>query len=187
MLDIGWSEMAIVMVVALLVIGPKDLPRVARSVGKWAAKARSMAREFQRSLDDMAREAELSDIKSELDKVRHKNIGQTIRDAVDPQGELDKAFDVGPDRPERQVTSGPAAVERATEEGMAPRGEQASPDAETSDTATASPREPAPSGSREPAATGSVPPRPQDAAAAPQPEPVAGAAVTADDDAARKS
>ena len=59
MFDIGWSEMAVILMVALIVIGPKDLPRVARTIGKWTGKARAMAREFQRSLDDMAREAEL--------------------------------------------------------------------------------------------------------------------------------
>ena len=68
MFDIGWSEMALILVVALVVIGPKDLPRVARQIGRWSAKARAMAREFQRSLDDMAREAELQDIKAEIEK-----------------------------------------------------------------------------------------------------------------------
>ena len=63
MFDIGWSEMAVILMVALIVIGPKDLPRVARTIGKWTGKARGMAREFQRSLDDMAREAELQDVK----------------------------------------------------------------------------------------------------------------------------
>jgi sec-independent protein translocase protein TatB len=46
MLDIGWSEMGLILLVALVVIGPKDLPRVARTVGKWSAKARGMARSF---------------------------------------------------------------------------------------------------------------------------------------------
>ena len=64
MFDIGWSEMAVILMVALIVIGPKDLPRVARTIGKWTGKARGMAREFQRSIEDMAREAELQDIKA---------------------------------------------------------------------------------------------------------------------------
>ena len=86
MFDIGWSEMAVILVVALVVIGPKDLPKVARQLGKWSGKARSMAREFQRSLEDMAREAELDDIKNELQKVQRGGLSQTIRDTVDPGG-----------------------------------------------------------------------------------------------------
>ncbi|MDX6751771.1 Sec-independent protein translocase protein TatB [Geminicoccaceae bacterium 1502E] len=176
MLDIGWSEMAIVMVVALLVIGPKDLPRVARSIGKWTAKARSMAREFQRSLDDMAREAELTEIKSELDKVRHKDIGQTIRDTVDPKGELDRAFELAPDRPERRVTPGPAAVERArAEEKRELEGPAADAQGGEQATASVSPEAPA------------AEPRTVAAAAGPTPPSATGEPAIADPDAARKS
>jgi sec-independent protein translocase protein TatB len=88
MLDIGWSEMAVILVVALIVIGPKDLPRVARTIGKWTAKARGMAREFQRSLDDMAREAELQDIKAEMDKLSRTDMRHRIEETIDPEGEL---------------------------------------------------------------------------------------------------
>ena len=49
MFDIGWPEMAVVAVIALIIIGPKDLPRIMRWVGGWAGKARGMARQFQRS------------------------------------------------------------------------------------------------------------------------------------------
>jgi sec-independent protein translocase protein TatB len=93
MFDIGWSEMAIIMLVALVVIGPKDLPRLARTLGQWVAKGRSMAREFQRSLEDMAREAELDDVKREIEKVGRTNIRQSIEKTIDPTGELGQAFD----------------------------------------------------------------------------------------------
>src|SRR3954452_22956872 len=92
MFDIGWAEMAVILAVALVVIGPKDLPRVAREIGRWSAKARSMAREFQRSLDDMAREAELQDIKAELEKPSRTDIGRNIENLVDPQGDLKRAL-----------------------------------------------------------------------------------------------
>lgn len=88
MFDIGWSEMAIILMVALIVIGPKDLPRVARTVGKWTAKARGMAREFQRSLDDMAREAELQDIKAEMDKLSRTDLRHQIEETIDPDRSL---------------------------------------------------------------------------------------------------
>jgi sec-independent protein translocase protein TatB len=88
MFDIGWSEMAVILAVALIVIGPKDLPRVARTMGKWTAKARAMAREFQRSIDDMAREAELHDIKAEVDKLSRVDMRHRIEETIDPEGEL---------------------------------------------------------------------------------------------------
>lgn len=93
MFDIGWPEMAIIMLVAIIVIGPKDLPRLARTIGKWTGKARAMARDFQRSLDDMAREAELDDIKKGIEaagsptKLR-SSMERSIKKAVDSDGTL---------------------------------------------------------------------------------------------------
>ncbi len=62
MFDIGWTEMALVAMVAILVIGPKELPRVLRNIGRAMGKARSMAREFRNSIDEMAEEADVRDI-----------------------------------------------------------------------------------------------------------------------------
>ena len=67
MFDIAWSELALIGVVALIVIGPKDLPRVMRSLGKWSRKMRSMASEFQRSFDDMVRQAEIDEMRREVE------------------------------------------------------------------------------------------------------------------------
>ena len=92
MFDIGWSEMAVILMVALIVIGPKDLPRVARTIGKWTGKARAMAREFQRSLDDMAREAELQDIKKEMDKLSRTDVRHRLEETIDPEGELRRSL-----------------------------------------------------------------------------------------------
>ena len=65
MFDIGSSELLLIAVVALLVIGPKDLPRVLNSVGKWVAKARAMTGHFKAGLETMAREAELEDMEKQ--------------------------------------------------------------------------------------------------------------------------
>jgi Tat protein translocase TatB subunit len=54
MLDIGWMEMAVIVIIALLVVGPRELPRVIRSINEWLGKARSMAREFKSGLDHEA-------------------------------------------------------------------------------------------------------------------------------------
>lgn len=66
MFDIGWSELVVIGVVAIIAIGPKDLPLALKTVGQWVAKARALAREFQGSLDEMIREAELDKVKQEV-------------------------------------------------------------------------------------------------------------------------
>lgn len=93
MFDLGWSEMMVILVVALIVIGPRDLPRVARNVGRWVAKARAMAREFQNQLEDMARETELDKVKQDIEKAGRTDVKRSIEKTVDPEGELGRAFD----------------------------------------------------------------------------------------------
>ena len=69
MFDIAWSELALIGGVALLVIGPKDLPKVMRSMGRWTRKARLLAGEFQRNIDDLMRESELDEVKKQVQSV----------------------------------------------------------------------------------------------------------------------
>src|SRR3546814_18393534 len=76
MLDIGWSELAVIAVVALLVIGPKDLPRALYTVGKWMRAARKVTRDFQKHVDDMMREAELAEARKGLQQARTLNVRQ---------------------------------------------------------------------------------------------------------------
>lgn len=78
MFDIGWSELMVVGALALIVVGPKDLPKMLRTFGKYTAQARGMAREFQRSMEDAAREADLSDLKDLKDTA--KSLGDLRRD-----------------------------------------------------------------------------------------------------------
>jgi sec-independent protein translocase protein TatB len=100
--DLAWSEMGIVLLVALLVLGPKEMPRLARDLGRWVGKARALAREFQRSLEDMAREAELDDVKKQIDEagreLRRPQLTKRLEREVDPDGDLRGAFDVEGER-----------------------------------------------------------------------------------------
>ncbi len=86
--DIGWSEMAVVALIALIVIGPKDLPRVMRTASHWVRKARGLAREFQSGVDDMIREADLEDAKKALDNAKRLDIDKAVEDVLDPTGEV---------------------------------------------------------------------------------------------------
>ena len=97
MFDIGWQEIFILAVLSIIVIGPKDLPRVIRTVTKWIRKARSMARDLQDGLDEVAREADLDDLKKELAIQDGNAFVKRIGDSVDPSGELTKEMDLGKD------------------------------------------------------------------------------------------
>jgi sec-independent protein translocase protein TatB len=67
MFDIGWSELVVIGVVALIVIGPKELPAVLRAIGQWTTKIKRMAGEFQSQFQEAMREAEMADLKKEVD------------------------------------------------------------------------------------------------------------------------
>ncbi len=95
MFDIGWSEMAVIALIALVVIGPKELPNAMRIVAKWARKARSLAREFQSGMDDMIREADLDDARKAFDATKTFDVNKALEDTVDPTGSLrDEADDL---------------------------------------------------------------------------------------------
>ncbi len=92
MFDIAWSELGVIAVVALVVIGPKDLPKVLRTVGQWTTKARSMAREFQSGIDDMVRESELDELRKAAKSVSEFSVENEIKKTVDPDGSLEKTL-----------------------------------------------------------------------------------------------
>jgi sec-independent protein translocase protein TatB len=72
MLDFSWSHILIVLIVALVVVGPKDLPRLMRIAGKWMRKARQTIGQFRKGFDDMARESELDELRKEIKSMRNE-------------------------------------------------------------------------------------------------------------------
>lgn len=94
MFDIGWQELFIILVLTVIVVGPKELPRTARTVTGWLRKARRIAREFQSSVDDMVREADLDDIKKQVEATANLDIAGELKKELDPDGELAGQIDM---------------------------------------------------------------------------------------------
>ncbi len=81
MFDIGWTELLVIAVVAIVVIGPKDLPRVMRMVGQWTGRLKRMGREFQGQFNEALREAELEDVRKDVTE-----IGRSLKEDVAKTG-----------------------------------------------------------------------------------------------------
>ena len=84
MLDIGWSELLVIAVVMIVVVGPKDLPKMLRAFGKATAKLRATASEFRTHFDEAMREAELDEVKKTIDGVKQYDPRKTVTDIFEP-------------------------------------------------------------------------------------------------------
>ncbi len=82
MFDIGWTELLIIAVVAIIVVGPKDLPRMLRSLGRYANQLRSTANEFRSQFDEAIRESELDELRTSLKDAADMNPVNQIKDTV---------------------------------------------------------------------------------------------------------
>ncbi|MGF1659589.1 MAG: Sec-independent protein translocase protein TatB [Rubrimonas sp.] len=108
MFDIGWTELLVIGALALIVVGPKDLPRLLRTLGQYTAQARGMARDFQRSMEQAAREADITDMKE-------------MRDTADSLNKLRRmSVDDMLGAPKSSPTAKPAAVSPASQKPAAP-------------------------------------------------------------------
>jgi sec-independent protein translocase protein TatB len=142
---LSWSHMLLVLVVALVVVGPKDLPKLMRKMGQWTAKARGMADQFRRSFDDMARQSELDELRKELDELRNARplagVEQQFNDVMTgPAVSLDPEPAAGTTPPADPAPEPAAAVEAAAAETAA-----AETAVETSEPAPAAVQPPTPS------------------------------------------
>ena len=112
MFDIGWGELLVIGVVALVAIGPKELPGVLRTVGQWTGKLRRMATEFQNQFHEAMREAELSDLKKQVDDITSE---------VRSYGSFDPVSDVRRELEKTQSQIESAMAEKPTAEKATPQ------------------------------------------------------------------
>lgn len=110
MFDIGWSELLVVGLVALIVIGPRELPLLLRNIGQWVRRARQMAAEFQSGIEEIARETELKKIHEEIEKANRISFEEEAGKLVDADKAIEKtlsetAGDYLPPAPEGMLES----------------------------------------------------------------------------------
>ncbi|PZR51335.1 MAG: twin-arginine translocase subunit TatB [Stutzerimonas stutzeri] len=84
MLDVGWTEILVIAIVLIIVVGPKDLPQMLRTFGRMMSKMRGMAGDFRQQFDEALREADLEDVKKTIGEAQKLNPLNTIREAVNP-------------------------------------------------------------------------------------------------------
>jgi sec-independent protein translocase protein TatB len=102
MLEVGWSELLVIAIILIVVVGPKDLPGMMRTFGKMMGRVRTMANEFRSQFDEAMREAELDDVRKGLSEVNKYNPASSLRDAINPirqlgqdiKSDLQKASDI---------------------------------------------------------------------------------------------
>ena len=99
MFDFAWSEFALIAVVAMIAIGPKDMPAAIRAVTGWVKKARRMAAEFQTHVDEMVREADLSEVRASINEIRNFDIRGEIEKTIDADGSIRATFASNPLEP----------------------------------------------------------------------------------------
>lgn len=130
MFDIGWTEMLVIGVVAIVVVGPKDLPALLRGVGRIVRQLRGLAREFQGGVEEFIREAELDDVKKSIHHV--SNFDPTthpdFRSDVSPDASSETKPDTAADSPDRGAAQkGKAEKADAEKTAEAGAGQQKQP------------------------------------------------------------
>ncbi|SCB16678.1 Sec-independent protein translocase protein TatB [Rhizobium hainanense] len=110
MFDIGWSELVIIAVVALVVIGPKELPSTLRTIGKMTARARKVAGEFRAQFDEAMREADLDDVRQTIADAQKLNPVNSLREAMNPLRDMGNEIKADLQRAATPDKAAPAAT-----------------------------------------------------------------------------
>ena len=97
MFDIGWTEITFILIFAIIVIGPKELPRVLRTIGQWVSKAKSITSEFRGHVDEMIRDTELDEVKKQIENAGSFDPNATLENTIDADGGIKNAFDFSGD------------------------------------------------------------------------------------------
>jgi sec-independent protein translocase protein TatB len=131
----SWSHIIILLTVALVVVGPKDLPRLMNIMGRWAGKARDMANEFKKSFEDMARQSELDELRAEVEKLRTQDpiaeFGNEVERALNPT-DFETGSESETPKPESDETPPPRSGEYQISE--TPAAEPQAPNSENTET-----------------------------------------------------
>ena len=120
MFEVGWSEMLVIAVVMIVVVGPKDLPNMLRTFGRTTAKLRTMAADFQKQFNDALKEAELDDVKKSVDSLRSLDPTAEIRKQLNPFEQAAADVRSGVDA----VMKPKPALDPATPEASTPQAEE---------------------------------------------------------------
>jgi len=113
MFEVGWTEMLVIAIVMIVVVGPKDLPNMLRTMGRMAAKARGMANDFRRQFDEALKEAELDDVKKSVDELRGLNPMTQVRKQLNPFEKAAADLRAGVENTMKPKPATPPAVEAA--------------------------------------------------------------------------
>jgi sec-independent protein translocase protein TatB len=119
MFGFSWSEILIIGVVALVVIGPNDLPRAMKTAARWMSAGRKLAREFQGHVDDLVREAELDELRDQARKLAMTPLSQHIESIVDPDKEIARGL-AAPDNLHELLSGTPAVTPVAEPAALPP-------------------------------------------------------------------
>jgi sec-independent protein translocase protein TatB len=149
MFEIGWSELLLIGIVALIAIGPKELPTVLRTLGQWMSKLRRMASEFQSQFQEAMREAEMADLKKQVDEMTSQAqsyasfdpVGEVKRELESTQQQIESAMvdPAGAATPSPPVAAEPSAspAGAALPAAPAPAADAAAPSSAAPEPATA--------------------------------------------------
>jgi sec-independent protein translocase protein TatB len=147
MFEIGWSELLLIGIVALIAIGPKELPTVLRTLGQWMSKLRRMASEFQSQFQEAMREAEMADLKKQVDEMTSQAqsyasfdpVSEVKRELESTQQQIESAMvdTAGAARPSPPVAAEPSTSPAGAEPAVAPGTDVAAPASAAPEPATA--------------------------------------------------